>query len=105
MTIWLTIVAVGLITYLIRLSFIALVGYRPIPDRLKHALRFVPLAVLTAIIFPELILSNGVVDLSPDNFRLFAGLAAVIVAWRTRSVVATILVGIAVLAILALLFN
>ena len=105
MTTWLTIVVVGLITYLIRLSFIALVGYRPIPDRLKHALRFVPLAVLTAIIFPELTLSNGVVDLSPDNFRLFAGVAAVFVAWRTRSVVATILVGIAVLATLTLLVN
>ena len=105
MTIWLTILVVGLMTYLIRLSFIAIVGIRPIPERLKQALRFVPPAVLTAIIFPELLVSEGIVDLSADNFRLLAGLAAVFVAWRTRNVAATILVGMAVLASLTWLSN
>ena len=99
MTVWLTILAVGISTYLIRLSFIALAGVRPMPERLKQALRFVPPAVLTAIIFPELLASNGVVDLSTGNLRLLAGLAAVIVAWRTKNVAATILAGMVVLAL------
>ncbi len=105
MTIWLTILVVGLFTYATRLSFIALFGIKPIPGRLKQALRFVPPAVLTAIIFPELLVSEGVVDLSAENFRLIAGSAAVLVAWRTRNVAATIIIGTAVLAALNWLFS
>ena len=90
----------GLFTYLIRLSFIQLFGHLKIPPRLKSALRYVPAAVLSAIIFPELLMPGGTLSLSWNNSRLLAGLLAVVVAWKTRSVVWTILSGM--LALLAL---
>jgi branched-subunit amino acid transport protein len=79
------------------LSFIVLVGQREPPPLVRRALRFVPPAVLSAIIFPELLLPQGVLDISLSNLRLLAGLAAILVAWRTKNTVLTILVGMAAL--------
>jgi branched-subunit amino acid transport protein len=100
MIVWLTIFAAGALTYITRLSFIALFGQRAVPDRLKRALRFVPPAVLSAIIFPQLFLEEGSLYLSPDNFRLISGLVAGFVAWRTKSMAATIIAGMTVLMLL-----
>ena len=93
MNLWLVMLASGLVTYAIRLSFILFVGHRQIPALWLRALRFVPLAVLTAIIFPEVLMPGGNLSLSLYNARLLAGLLASIVAWRTRNVILTILVG------------
>lgn len=90
----------GLLTYLTRLSFILVFErWRP-PELLQRALRFVPPAVLAAIIFPEMLLHSGSLDLSLSNPRLLAGIAAGLVAWKTRNVVATIASGMAVLLLL-----
>jgi len=97
---WLTMIAAGLLTYAIRLSFIQLFAHMDIPPTVKRALRFVPPAVLSAIVFPELLLPAGRLDLSLGNSRLLAGLLASLVAWRTKNVFLTILVGMAALLLL-----
>jgi branched-subunit amino acid transport protein len=95
---WLPILAVaGLVTFLTRLSFIALLGRVEMPPLLGRALRFVPAAVLSAIIFPELVVHEGALDLSFSNPRLVAGLVAALLALRTRSVALTIFGGMAAL--------
>jgi branched-subunit amino acid transport protein len=100
MNLWLTMILAGVITYAIRLSFILLFGKMEIPEMLRRALRFVPSAVLTAIVFPELLLVDGAVHLSLSNDRLIAGLIAVFIAWRSKNVFLTILVGMISLYIL-----
>jgi len=100
MTLWLTMLGMGMVTYAIRLSFILLLGRVEIPARIRQALRFVPPAVLSAIIFPELLRPQGRLDLSPGNVRLLAGLLAALVAWRTKSILLTIAVGMGALWIL-----
>lgn len=100
MTVWLTMLAVGVLTYGTRLSFIYLFGRRQIPGRVKRGLRFVPPAVLTALIFPELFLPEGALDVSLGNERLLAGLIAALVAWRTGNVVATIITGLVALLLI-----
>ncbi len=102
MTLWLTIIAAGLITYAFRLSFILLWERVDVPLWLQRSLRFVPPAVLTAIIFPELFLPSGSLNLSLGNARLIAGILAGLVAWRTRNIMLTILVGMGVLLLLQL---
>ena len=97
MTLWLTLVFMGLVTYAIRLSLIGLIGGVEIPALVRRALRFVPPAVLSAIIGPELLRPNGALDLSLDNARLLAGAFAAIVAWRTKNVVLTVAAGMAAL--------
>jgi branched-subunit amino acid transport protein len=97
MSLWLIFLAAGLLTYAMRLSFILLWGKIDVPTWLQRALRFVPPAVLTAIFFPEMFMPGGVLDLTPGNTRLIAGTLAALVAWRTRNIVLTILVGMGVL--------
>ena len=100
MNLWLVIIGMGIITYGIRLSMIVLLGKVEIPIRLKQALRFVPPAVLSDIIFPELLQPGGRLDVSLGNERLLAGLLAMVVAWRTKNVLWTIIVGMAALWLL-----
>jgi branched-subunit amino acid transport protein len=100
MEIWWMMLGAGALTYLLRLSFIFLLGRLNIPPWLPRALRFVPSAVLSAIIFPELLLADGKLALSLSNARLLAGGLAVLVAWRTRNVIWTIIAGMAILLLL-----
>jgi branched-subunit amino acid transport protein len=96
-TLWLTIFIGGVLTYAIRLSLILAWGRVALPPALRRGLRFVPPAVLSAIIFPALLRPQGPLDLSLQNARLLAGVTAVLVAWRTRSALLTIAAGIATL--------
>lgn len=103
MSIWLVLIFGGLLTFATRLSFIFLFGYIEIPAWFQRALRFVPPAVLTALITPELLVHNGALDISLGNLRLIAGAAAILVAWRTRNFWLTILVGMIMLVTLQVL--
>jgi branched-subunit amino acid transport protein len=100
MTLWLTILSMGVVTYALRLSLIALLGRFEVPAIVRRALRFVPPAVLSAIILPELLQPGGRLNLTLGNARLLAGLLAVLVAWRTRNVLLTVGAGMLALWVL-----
>ena len=104
MNIWLVMLLGGMITFGMRLSFIYLLGRFEVPETMRRALRFVPPAVLSAIVFPEVLMPSGKLDISLDNHRFLAGVIAVLVAWRTKNTLLTILAGMAALLFLQLLF-
>jgi branched-subunit amino acid transport protein len=104
MNIWLVMLLGGLITFAIRFSLIYLFGRFHVPETMRQALRYVPPAVLSAIIFPELFFHEGMLNLSLDNTRLLAGLVAILVAWISRNTLVTILAGILALFLLQWLF-
>jgi branched-subunit amino acid transport protein len=98
---WLPVLAVaGLVTFATRLSFIALMGRFETPPVLARALRYVAPAVLSAIVFQELLVRDRTVQLSFGNLRLIAGVLAAGVAWRTRNVLLTIATGMCALWVL-----
>ena len=97
---WLTIIIAGLLTFGIRLSFILFMGKTQISPIAQQALRFVPIAVLSALIAPALFVPKGSLDLTFGNTRLIAGLVAILVAWRTKNVLLTIVIGMICLLIL-----
>jgi len=99
MSLWLVILLDGLLTFFIRLSFIILLDRIKVPGWFRRGLRFVPAAVLSAIILPQLATQNATLDLSLRNPQLFAGALAILVAWRTKNVLLTILAGIAALLV------
>jgi branched-subunit amino acid transport protein len=102
--IWLVLLIGGLLTFLIRFSFIYLFGRFQIPETVRKALHYVPPAVLSAIVFPELLLHDGGLNLSFGNFRLLAGLVAVLVAWFSKNTLVTILGGMIALFLLQFIF-
>ncbi len=98
--IWVIMIAVGILTYLTRLSFILLLDKWQPPQIVTRALRYVPVAVLTAIIVPELVVVDDALDFSLGNARMLAGILAILVAWRTKSALWTIAIGFAAFLLL-----
>ena len=103
MNIWLAMLFGGLITFGMRFSFIYLFGRLHVPETLRKALHYVPPAVLSAIIFPEIFLQDRQLDLSLENHRLLAGLVAVVVAYLTKNTLITILAGMLALFLIQVL--
>lgn len=122
--IWLTIVGAGVLTYGLRLSFILLFGrIDTVPPRLVGVLRYVPAAVLAALVAPAIVsLSTAptaalqyelpellarwvapTVGLQFELPKLLAGAVALLVAWRRESVLATIGAGMGSLWLFQLL--
>ncbi|WP_144921148.1 AzlD domain-containing protein [Halorubrum salsamenti] len=96
--IWLAILLIGLATYGFRLSFIHLFGrIDEVPSRIKRPLRYVPPAVLAALVLPDLVTIRPSVAATLVDERLIAGVVAGAVAWRTENVTATIGVGMVTL--------
>ena len=102
MNIWLTMLLGGLITFGMRFSFIYLFGRFHVPETMRKALHYVPPAVLSALIFPELFLHDGKLNIAFDNYRLIAGLIAVLAAWLSKNTLITIIAGMIALFVLRL---
>ncbi len=95
--IWPAILISGAGTYAMRASFLAF-AHRivTVPPGVARILRQIPPAALAAIILPALVRPDGHLDLFQP--RLLAGILAALVAWRTRNVGLTLVVGIGVVA-------
>lgn len=100
MNIWLVMLLGGMLTFGMRFSLIYLFGKFEIPAAMRRALHYVPPAVLSAIILPELFFPAKQLDLSLANTRLIAGIVAALVAWYSKNTLLTIIVGMIVLALL-----
>jgi branched-subunit amino acid transport protein len=96
---WLVIMFGGLITFGIRFSFIYVFDRHEIPETIRRALRFVPAAVLSAIIFPELFIQANRFNMSFGNERLIAGLIAALVAWFSKNILLTLVSGMTALLV------
>jgi branched-subunit amino acid transport protein len=95
------IVAIGVGTYLMRLSFIGILGTKAVPVWAEAPLRYVAPAVFAALVFPAVLLPDGTLEVTPSaNPRLLAAVLAALAAWLTKSVGAAIVVGLGALWIL-----
>lgn len=93
LSVWGVVVAAGVATFAIRLSFIHLFGsIDEIPDWLKRPLTYVPPAVFAALVAPSF--APASVSLAAVvTPEVVGGLAAVVAAWRTRDVLWTVAAG------------
>ncbi|WP_338740291.1 AzlD domain-containing protein [Haloplanus salilacus] len=97
-SVWVVVLAVGFLTFCIRYSFVYLFGrIDGMPPRIEAALRYVPAAVLAALVAPAVVDPGPTVSATLADDRLVAGLVAAAVAWYTEDVFATIGVGMAAL--------
>jgi branched-subunit amino acid transport protein len=94
---WAVILAVGLLNYLSRLSFIAVFARRTMPPLLARALKYVPAAMLTALIVPMIAADPAAGHATAFNPRIVAAAIAGFVAFHSRSSLWTIGTGMAAL--------
>lgn len=94
--IWGIIVAMGVGTFLIRFSFLGLIGSRPMPPWVLRHLRYTSVAILPGLVAP-LVLWPAAVDGQPDPARLAAACVTVAVGYWSKGVVLAMLSGAATL--------
>lgn len=93
----LTLAGLGLVTLLTRGFFLLPQREWPLPDWLRKGLRYAPLAALTAVVAPEVVMTQGQLIGTWQDARLYAAAAgAAWYAWR-HDILSTIVVGMAVL--------
>ena len=94
---WLVIFGLGAGSFLLRFSFLGLVGDRPLPDWLLRHLRYTAVAILPALVAPLVVYSgeNGATDLT----RVAAAIATVAAGIWTKNIFAAIGAGALTLAI------
>ncbi|WP_299330681.1 AzlD domain-containing protein [Haloplanus sp.] len=91
LAVWAVVLLVGLLTFCIRYSFIYLFDrIDGVPPRAESALRYVPAAVLAALVAPAVVDPGPTVAATLVDDRLAAGAVAAAVAWYTEDVLATI---------------
>lgn len=93
----LLIAGMTLVTFGIRYAFYALGDKVNFPPLVKRALRYVPVAVLTAITVPMVLLPDGQHwQLDWRNAWLLGALVSGLIAWRFQHLLAAIAGGMAV---------
>lgn len=92
------------VTFGVRYVPLLIAGRIEMPTRLFKALRYVPIAVLTAISVPAALMPQGELDISLSNAYFMASIAAVLIAWRTQNLLYTIVGGMALFFLWRALF-
>lgn len=91
-----TIVALGAITVITRGFFFLSERDWTLPHWAQRGLQYAPIAALSAVVIPEIVMTNGVMIQTWMDARLFAAAAGAAWFFRQRGVLGTILVGMAV---------
>ncbi len=89
----------AVVTYLPRLLPTLFLSGRHLRPIIVAWLRLVPPAVLAAMLVPSLLVREGYVDLAIDNLFFWAALVAFPVAWKSKSLFATVVVGMGLVAL------
>lgn len=103
LTFFLMIAGMLLVTYLPRVLPAWFLQGRTLHPFLTAWLKYVPVAVLAALLLPSLLVADGKFNLAWNNLYLWAAIPAALVALKTRSMFATVLVGMGVVALVRLL--
>lgn len=97
--IWLIIALLGIGTYLIRLSFLGIIGSRKMPDWVLRHLRYTPVAVLPALVAPLAVWPSATGG-DPDPARMIAAAATLGVAYWTKNMLWGVAAGAVTLTLL-----
>lgn len=95
---WTLLIIMGLavVTVVTRCFFFILDRAWTLPAWAHKALQYAPVAALSGVVVPEIVMTNGHLVATWQDARLFAALVGAAVFFWRRSVLATLLAGMAV---------
>ena len=94
-----TICGMLVVTYVPRLLPVLLFSSRQLPPLVIAWLRYVPVAVLAAMLLPSLLIFEQRISFDPGNLFLWAAIPTLLVAWKTQSLFGSVLSGMVVVAV------
>ncbi|HYG58247.1 MAG TPA: AzlD domain-containing protein [Symbiobacteriaceae bacterium] len=95
-------VGMALVTYIPRVLPLAVLSRFELPALVRRWLSFVPVSVLSALLAKELLVRDSGLALSLSNLYLIAAVPTFAVAIWSRSLMGTVVTGIASIAVLRL---
>ena len=98
--VWAVIAGMALVTYLTRAPLLMMLSRRPLPPRLRLWLRLIPLAVLPALAVPLVLVDHGRLVLSLAHPPLWGAVVVLALAAGRVNLLVTVVVGVAVVALL-----
>ncbi|MFD0713285.1 AzlD domain-containing protein [Paenibacillus sp. GCM10027626] len=100
--IWI-IIGASIVTLIPRVVPLMVLSRLRIPEWLLRWLNYVPVAVMAALVGEELLVADGKLDPLQNKIELFAALPTFLTAIFTRSLLGTVIVGMASMILLRLL--
>lgn len=94
------IVGMAILTFLTRFAFALAFKRFKVSEKWNALMIYVSIAVFTTIIVPALLLPEEKLDISIQNEYLIAGLIALLVAYKTKNLVGTVIIGISIILLL-----
>jgi branched-subunit amino acid transport protein len=91
--IFLIILGMTLVTYLPRLLPMMFLSSSSLPSIVISWLRYIPIAVLAAMLAPSLLFHNQRLSLGRDNPFFWGAFPTFLVAWKTRSLFGAVITG------------
>jgi branched-subunit amino acid transport protein len=98
----LIILGTALVTFIPRVLPLMILTRFELPEWATRWLSFVPISVMAALVGQELLMNDGEVALTTNTVEILAALPTFLVAIKTKSLLATVVVGI--LSLMALRF-
>lgn len=95
-TLWTVIIGLGIGSYALRFAFLGFVGGRPMPPWLLRHLRYTAVAMLPALVAPQVVWPAATGG-DPDLPRVCAAAVTLVVGLLTKNVLAAVFSGAAVL--------
>ena len=91
---WISITIAGILTYLTRMTMVALVKREMLGDKFKDVLAYVPSAVFPAIIFPGIFINDYGTFIEINDPKIYGALVAIVVGYLSKNIIATISAGL-----------
>lgn len=99
------IMGIAALTFFTKFAFAAILKKTEVSENWNKRLAYIPIAVFTTIIVPTLLAPNEVLELSVQNEYLIAGIAAFLVAYKTKNLAGTVIIGILTVLLLRVLLG
>ena len=93
---WLSVIIAGLITYFTRFSMVTFVNSKMMSKKVRLVLSYVPSTVFPAIIFPAVFYNDFGNLVEINDPKIFGIIAAIIIGFFSKNVIATIFTGLIV---------
>lgn len=84
------------VTFGVRYASLALTGRFPLPPGMIRLLAYVPVAVLSALVVPYVVIRDGAPAVGPDNAYLVGAIVAMLISYTSGHLLLTIIAGMLV---------
>lgn len=102
--VFLIILGAALVTFIPRVAPLMILSRFELPEWGMRWLNYVPISVMAALIGQEILMNDGKITSLFNNVELLAAIPTFLIAIKTRSLLGTVLGGIASVMILRMIF-